>query len=98
MIKNDYLKSTDVMGRQNYLTADGEICEGTVINLRTVNFAGLHLENVKASVVKNQSAPLLLGQSVLNRLGKIDIDNGKGLLKVTYNRPRSESDVDTINP
>ena len=98
MMKNDYLKSTDVMGRQNYLTADGEICEGTVINLRTVNFAGLHLENVKASVVKNQSAPLLLGQSVLNRLGKIEIDNGKGLLKVTYNRPRSESDVDTINP
>lgn len=98
MMKNDYLKSTDVMGRQNYLTADGEICEGTVINLRTVNFAGLHLENVKASVVRNQSAPLLLGQSVLNRLGKIEIDNGKGLLKVTYNRPRSESDVDTINP
>lgn len=66
MMKSDYLKQADVMGRQNYLTADGEICEGTVIKLRSVNFAGLHLENVKASVVKNQSAPLLLEQSVLN--------------------------------
>ena len=98
MMKNDFLKSTDVIGRQNYLTADGEICEGTVINLRSVNFAGLHLENVKASVIRNQSAPLLLGQSILNRLGKIEIDNSNGLLKVTYNRPSSESDVDTINP
>lgn len=96
MMKNDYLKSTDVIGRQNYLTADGEISEGTVINLRNVNFAGLRLENVKASVVRNLSASLLLGQSVLNRLGKIEIDNGKRLLKVTYNRPKS--DINSTKP
>lgn len=33
------------------------------------------LDNVRASVVRNQKAPLLLGQSVLGRLGKIEIDN-----------------------
>lgn len=32
----------------------------------------------------NQSAPLLLGQSVLNKLGKIEIDNDKRNLKITY--------------
>ena len=71
MLKNDYLLSQDIVGKQNYLTADGNISEGTVINLRNVNFGGLDLNNVKASIVKNQKAPLLLGQSVLNRLGKI---------------------------
>ena len=84
MMKNDYLKPTDVIGRQNYMTADGNISEGTVINLRNVNFGGLNLDNVRASVVNNQSAPLLLGQSVLNKLGNIEIDNEKRVLRITY--------------
>lgn len=86
MLKNNYLKSSDIIGRQNYLTADGNISEGTIVNLRNVNFAGLHLENVRASVVNNQVAPLLLGQSVLTRPGKIEIDNNKQHLRVTYNK------------
>lgn len=86
MLKNDYLLSQDILGKQNYLTADGNISEGTVINLRNVNFGGLDLNNVKASIVKNQKAPLLLGQSVLNRLGKIEIDNEKRMLKITFKK------------
>lgn len=82
--EHDFLSPNDIIGRQNYLTADGEITEGTVVNLRNVDFGGLELNNIKASIVKNQKAPLLLGQSVLNRLGKIEIDNGKRVLKVTY--------------
>ena len=86
MMKNGYLAQTDVVGRQNYMMANGEISAGTVINLRNVNFGGLDLENVRASVVHNQTAPLLLGQSVLNRLGNIEIDNEKGVLKITYKK------------
>jgi aspartyl protease family protein len=33
------------------------------------------LENVKAMVIDNVNAPLLLGQSVLERFGSIEIDN-----------------------
>lgn len=86
MVKNDYLSSNDVIGKQNYLNANGEISEGTVINLRDVKLGDLHLNNVKASVVKNQSAPLLLGQTVLSRLGKIEIDNSKRVLRITYKK------------
>lgn len=86
MVKNDYLSSNDILGKQNYLNANGEISEGTVINLRDVKLGNLHLNNVKASVVKNQSAPLLLGQTVLSRLGKIEIDNNKKVLRVTYKK------------
>lgn len=88
MLKNDYLLSQDIVGKQNYLTADGNISEGTVINLRNVNFGGLKLNNIKASIVKNQKAPLLLGQSVLNRLGKIEIDNENRILKITYRKKK----------
>ena len=85
MMKNGYLSASDVIGKQQFLNANGEVSEGTVINLREVKFGSLHLDNVRASVVRNQSAPLLLGQSVLNRLGRIEIDNTKRNLKITYN-------------
>lgn len=68
------------------MTADGNISEGTVINLRDVKFGNLHLKDVKVSVVRNQSAPLLLGQSVLSKLGKIEIANNNKVLRVTYKR------------
>ena len=88
MLKNNYLKPSDIIGKQNYMNANGEIIEGTVINLRKVGFAGMSLTNVRASVVKNQVAPLLLGQSVLARLGKIEIDNDKKMLKVTMRKKK----------
>ena len=84
MAKNDYLSSSDIIGRQNYQTADGNITEGTVINLKDVKLGSLHLNNIKASVVRNQAAPLLLGQSVLSKLGKIEIDNTKNVLRITH--------------
>lgn len=84
MLKNDYIKPTDLIGSARYIDANGDISEGTIINLRTVNFGGLELENVRASVVRNQKAPLLLGQSVLGRLGKIEIDNPGMKLVITH--------------
>lgn len=83
MLKNDFLKPSDIKGKEYYGTASGEIAEGTVIVLKEVDFGGLKLTNVKASVVHNQKAPLLLGQTVLNRLGKIEIDYEKNILKIT---------------
>lgn len=86
MLKNDYLSASDVLGSRNYMTADGDITEGTVINLRDVKLGNIHLNDIKASVAKNQSAPLLLGQSVFSKLGKIEIDNGRKVLRITYKK------------
>lgn len=83
MLKNDYLSPRDIIGRQQYMTANGEVSEGTVINLREVSLGALSLRDVRASVVRNQQAPLLLGQSVLQRLGRIEIDNAKSVLRIT---------------
>lgn len=83
MFKNGYLSEKDIIGKQHYQTADGNISVGTVINLSSINFGGLTLTDVRASVVKSQNAPLLLGQTVLQRLGKIEIDNANRILKIT---------------
>ena len=84
MMKNGYLNSNDVVGSQHFVDANGDVSVGTVINLKNVNFGGLTLTNVRASVVRNQKAPLLLGQSVLGRLGKIEIDNSALVLKISH--------------
>lgn len=84
MMKNNYISASDVMGKANYTTASGEITEGTLINLRKVNVGGLDLNDVRASVVKSQNAPLLLGQSVLKKLGKVEIDYNKNVIKITH--------------
>lgn len=86
MMKNGYLSRKDVVGKQHFLTADGSVSEGTVLNLRNVNFGGVNLDNIQASVVKNQRAPLLLGQSVMQKLGRIEIDNERRVLKITYKK------------
>ena len=82
MLKNGYLTKDDVVGSSYYLDANGNVSEGTVINLRQVSFGDCELTNVKASVVSNLKAPLLLGQSVLSRLGSVEIDNQKQVLRI----------------
>lgn len=86
MMKNGYLTEKDVIGNQHYMDANGNVTVGTVVNLKNVNFGGFDLNNVRASIVKNQKAPLLLGQSVLGRLGKIEIDNSKNVIKISRNK------------
>ena len=83
MYKNEYLTSQDIIGKTNFIDANGDISVGTIINLKKVTFGGLELTNVRASVVDNDKAPLLLGQTVLNRLGKIEIDYDRSVLKIT---------------
>ena len=75
MLKNDYLHSRDVKGRKYYQIANGALAEGTVITLREVKIGDAVLHDVDASVVNSQSAPLLFGQSAMEKFGVITIDN-----------------------
>ena len=58
----------------------------STVQVEKVSFGELELNNVRASVVRSQKAPLLLGQSVLSRLGKIEIDNPGRVLKITHRK------------
>lgn len=86
MLKNGYLKKDDFVGSDRFVDANGNITEGTIVNLRDVDFGGMKINNVRASVVRNQKAPLLLGQSVLGRLGSIEIDNPGKKLIITHSK------------
>ena len=75
MLKNDYLSGSDVKGKRYYQVADGGLSEGTVVTLKEVRIGDAVLHNVDASVVRSQKAPLLLGESVLQKFGTFTVDN-----------------------
>ena len=74
MLENGYLVESDFKGTMQSILADGSVVDNVVVNLRNVEIAGKTIENVTALVVASQNAPLLLGQSVIQRLGKVSID------------------------
>lgn len=74
LLRQGTLTNEDIMGTEYYRIADGSISEGTVINLKTVKIGNRTLHNVKASVIHNMQAPLLLGQSALAQFGRVSID------------------------
>lgn len=80
MLKNGYLSESDIKGRRYYQTASGQVSAGAVITLKEVRLGDAVLRNVEASVVNSQSAPLLFGQSAMERFGTITIDNEKNKL------------------
>lgn len=84
MFKNGYLSEKDIKGKRYYQVATGQINEGTVITLREVRIGDAILHNVDASVVKSQKAPLLLGQSAMERFGAITIDNQNNKLIIKH--------------
>jgi tetratricopeptide (TPR) repeat protein len=58
MYKNGYLDSRDIVGKKTYQVATGAIAVGTTIILKEIEFGGLILRDVRASVVESQNAPL----------------------------------------
>ena len=78
LVKQGSLSREDILGSVNFSDANGDISEGTIIRLRTVKIGNRILENIEASVVHNLKAPLLFGQSALEKFGKISIDHNKG--------------------
>lgn len=77
MIRHGYLKEENILGKVQYSIANGDIAEGTRILLKDIEIGGLKLTNVEASIVHEMEAPLLLGQSAIQKLGKVEINGSK---------------------
>ncbi len=97
MIKNGYLHDDDLLGISYAQLANGEITENTRINIDEIEFAGLKLRNIEAIVVHQLNAPLLLGQSAISKLGKIQIDPSKNTLTI-FNAPNNTVNNQNIIP
>lgn len=76
LVKQGKLTKDDFLGSMNIQTANGEVSEGMVVNLKEVELAeGLVATDVTAIIVGNLDAPLLLGNSALKDIGSFEIDD-----------------------
>ena len=101
MLENGYLTREDIKGSSTSVVADGRIVENTKINIKTLKIGGETLNNVEAVVMHQQAAPLLLGQSAIQKLGKISISGDKLILSKTTqtyqtSAPQKESTFDEV--
>lgn len=77
LYKQGTLTDEDFVGSVSFQDANGDVSEGTIARLRKVKVGNFVLHDVEASIVPNQRAPLLFGQSALKQFGRISIDNNK---------------------
>ena len=88
MLKNGYLESSDLKGSSYAQLANGEIIENTTVNLKELEIGGLKLYNVEATIIHELSAPLLLGQTAIQKLGRIQLE-GDELFIINEGAPYS---------
>lgn len=78
LAKNGKLEAGDILDADYSRIADGSIVENGAINIKEIEIGGkegLILHNVRASVALNQEAPILLGNTVLDELASVEVDN-----------------------
>ena len=80
MLENGYLEREDIIGGGSSIVADGRIVDNTHINIKSLKIGEVILNNIEAVVIHQQSAPLLLGQSAIQKLGTVSIDGNKLIL------------------
>jgi len=80
LLMDSLIDDRDILGSQHLMIADGTVQEGWVVNLPHVELAGRMVLNVRATVTKAIGAPILIGNSVLSRLGPFTIDYNRDIL------------------
>jgi len=80
LIRTGTVNEDDFLGTETYKFADGSIAKSKVFILKEIQLGNKKVYNVRASISNSIKAPLLLGQSVLNKFGKVTIDYNKGVI------------------
>ncbi|ELI6456083.1 hypothetical protein FPG87_12810 [Flavobacterium psychrophilum] len=93
LIKNDFISYDDFIGKSKYINANGEIIEGSKINLKEIEFGGIIVKNVVAVVLNNDKSPLLLGQSFLSKIGPYTINNNELIIQNGKEKKPEEKEI-----
>jgi hypothetical protein len=80
LIKSGTISNEDWLEDKYYKFADGSTARSKTFKIKKLKIGNKYLHNVECSISNNLEAPLLLGQNVLNRFGKVTIDNEKQIL------------------
>ena len=97
LYENDFITKDDIIGTGKSQVADGRIVDNLVINLRDIEIDGIHVKNVKATVSESLTAPLLFGQSAIQKLGKISLHGNRLTIEDAYDDGASDERVNELD-
>ena len=83
LIKTGTIEDLDWLPSQTYRFADGSTAKSSRFKIKSLKIGEFTLKNVTASISNSISAPMLLGQNVLNKFGNVSIDNKNHILTIT---------------
>lgn len=83
MLNNGYLKKEDIFDKVLMGQADGSTFMSSKVKIRTINIGGFLLHDVVGTISPHQNAPLLLGQTAIQKLGKISIKDNFLIIEKT---------------
>ena len=95
MLKNGYLSYEDFGNTAYSKIANGELVENTEVLLKEIEIGPIKITNVKAFVSHTIEAPLLLGQSAIQKLGPFKLD-GNLLIISNGNDVISNQDINIL--
>lgn len=75
------IEEKDILGFSNSVIADGSVMENMVVNIKKLVIGDeIECENVRATVCPNSGVSLLLGNEVIDRVKKCEIDNANKVI------------------
>lgn len=81
LFDNGFINENDFIGSGSSSVADGRIVDHVKLNIKDIQIGDLHIKNVEAVVIEGQNAPLLLGQSAIQKLGNFEINGNVLIIK-----------------
>lgn len=81
LIKSGTVNNGDFIGTSTYRFADGSLAKSQVFIIRKIQIGNKVISNIRASISNSVNSPLLLGQTVLNKFGKVTIDYKTGTIR-----------------
>ena len=91
MLKNGYIKESDIGEKGYSQIANGDVVENTKVILRNIEIGGITIKDVAAVISNSLDAPLLLGQSAIQKLGPIQLDGNTLVIAKGKNIPSEEA-------
>jgi hypothetical protein len=74
MLKHGYLTTNEIIGTEHDPLLRGYISTGAQVILKQLEIADTKFTNITAFIVSDLNAPLIIGQDILKKLGKIELD------------------------
>lgn len=85
LIRTGTISKDDILGKEKYRMANGEISEGTVVNIRSIKIGNQTITNILASIDSSMNGMLLLGQTALQKLEPWYLDTNQNVFYMKEN-------------